>query len=266
MTPRRRYGVVGNPVRHSLSPAIHRRFAAATQKPLVYAAYQPASEDNGFENFVRDFFARGGYGLNITLPFKARALAVADTASARAQRVGAANVLARRGDKTAAYNTDGAGFISDLKTHYPAGVAGQKILIIGAGGAAQAVAHAIADAKPAALWIINRTHAKAQALATATGGEAVKSAPGGADIVINTTSAAHTGSALDIDITPALSKAKLAYDISYGSAAQAFLTTAKNAGAKTACDGMGMLIWQAALSFAIWEQTLPTVYSPAKFL
>lgn len=256
----RLYGVVGNPVSHSLSPWIHRAFAAQTQKRIVYAAYQPPLD--AFEACAQNFFNNGGSGLNVTVPFKPDALALANRASAFARRCGVANVLAKRNDgNIAAYNTDGSGLIKDLQSFFPNGMSDQKILLIGAGGAARAAACAIADAKPAAFCIVNRTFEKAKTLAEVAGCEAVESAPADSTLVINATSAGLAGdtdSVLTSDIKAALQNANLVYDLSYGSSAQPFLTAAKRCGAKQTCDGYGMLLWQAALSYAIWEGTLPT--------
>src|SRR3954470_11608159 len=108
-----RYVVIGNPVAHSLSPEIHARFAAATGEALEYDRLLLPID--GFDSGARAFFAAGGRGANVTLPFKEQALRFADRASARAQVAGAANFLARRGDAIEADNTDGAGLVADLE-------------------------------------------------------------------------------------------------------------------------------------------------------
>jgi len=251
----RRYGVVGCPVAHSLSPWLHAHFARLTQRRVVYAAYQPSREH--FNDFAAAFFRNGGNGLNVTLPFKADALRFADDASAFAVRTGAANVLKRKKDGSVkAYNTDGAGFISDLQARLPNGGSGKHIVLLGAGGAARAVAHAIAADKPATFRIFNRTPEKADALASAVGATAAQYPPEGADVVINATSAGFTD---DNHFPPALfAGAAIAYDLSYGKAAVPFLRCARKGGADYVTAGEGMLVRQAALSFAIWEGVLPS--------
>ena len=250
-----RYGVVGNPVAHSRSPWLHAYFARLTQRDIVYAAYQPPSD--GFDDFAAAFFHSGGDGLNVTVPFKADALRFADDASNFAVRAGAANVLKKRKDGSiAAYNTDGGGFIADLRACLPDGGSGKKIVLLGAGGAARAVAHAVAAEKPAAFWIVNRTPARAEALAAEVGATAAKNYPQKADIVINATSSGFTDSG---NFPPELfADAALAYDLSYGAAALPFLRAARAGGAKQTVAGDGMLVQQAAMSFALWEGVLPT--------
>lgn len=266
----RRYAVVGSPVRHSRSPWLHGFFARRTQRDILYAALQPRDT---FAACCGEFFGGGGSGLNITLPYKADALEFAESASAFARRCGAANVLKREADGgIRAYNTDGSGLLRDLQQQ-GGDPAGKNVLLLGAGGAARAAAHALADAAPARLWICNRTAARAEQLAAACGGcaravsleEAAADAHGGAHLVINATSAGHGGNGNngnegggDIALPPRIfGGAALAYDLSYGAAAQPFLRAAAAGGASRAADGMGMLVWQAALSFAIWEGVLP---------
>ncbi len=254
----RRYAVIGNPVQHSRSPWLHTYFARQTQRPIVYAAYQPAGS---FADCASAFFAGGGCGLNITLPYKTDALAFADSASAYARQVAAANVLKRQADGSIrAYNTDGSGFLRDLQ-RLGATLSDKTILLLGAGGAAQAVAHAINRQQPARLSIYNRTPERAQQLAQQCGGNAIAIADIAderpAEIIINATSASHKQ---PLSYAPALfHQTQLAYDLSYGTAAQHFLRQAASAGVVQCVDGSGMLAWQAALSFALWEGVLPSV-------
>ena len=256
----RRYAVVGNPVCHSSSPWLHGCFARLTQRDVVYAAVCPPAGDrlrvDGFAAFAESFFRGGGCGLNITAPFKGDALAFAARASDFAVRAGAANVLARRDGEVVAYNTDGSGFLRAIGEELPDGVRGKKVLLLGAGGAARAVATALAEQQPAALWIYNRTAARAVALADAVGGEVVDDCPAGADIVINALSSSPDGAFPPAEV---FADVQLACDLSYGAAAADFLQRARDGGARRAIDGSGMLAWQAAMSFAIWEGTLPSV-------
>ena len=258
----RSYAVFGHPIAHSRSPWLHAYFARLTQRKIVYSAISPPLD--GFDVAAADFFARGGCGINVTLPFKSAALAFADSASAFAERTGVANVLVRRRGVITACNTDSAGFLRALKEILPDGVAGKKVLLAGAGGAARAVAFALADENPAALLITNRTHARAEELATAVGAQVAKDYPSDAAVVINATAAGLTGEMpLPLSV---FANAELAMDLSYGAPARDFLQCAKRSGAKQVADGAAMLAWQAAMSFAIWEGVMPSVSAVVPYL
>ena len=204
------------------------------------------------------FFAGGGDGLNVTVPFKAKALQFADHASAFARRAGVANVLARKGGRVMAYNTDGGGLVRALAAALPGGATERRVALLGAGGAARAAAFALGEGKPAALQIYNRTAERARALAALTGAEFCETPPVGANIVINATSAAAQGE-LALPPPEVFANADLAMDLMYGEAALPWLRHAAASGAKQTADGIVMLAWQAALSFAVWEGVLPTV-------
>ena len=259
----RKYGVVGLPVRQSLSPWLHAHFSRRTQRAVAYAAYAPPPES--FAAFADDFFASGGCGLNITAPYKQAALQFAGRASTFARRADAANVLTHEGrrnvadasgDTVLACNTDGAGLLRDLTRHCGMSVAGQKILIIGAGGAARSAALALAD-HGAVLVIAARRISAAESLAKTAQCDFVElsTCGGGYDIVINATSVGHAG---ESPLVPAaaLHNLLLAYDLNYGAAASVFLRAASSA--RTRADGSGMLVEQAALSFAVWEGIMPS--------
>ena len=263
-----RCGVAGHPVSHSLSPFLHRRFARALQRDLVYAAYEvggDAGDEGEFLALARDFFRAGGCGLNVTLPFKGAALGVAASVSAFARRARAANTLARRNGGIFACNTDGAGLTRDLARNWGFEAKGRRILLIGAGGAGRAAAHALGDLRPAGLAIVNRTAERAAALSREVGaacgivaiGAALEDFDGAFDLVVNAVSSGHAG--LAPAIAPSVFRqAELAYDLSYGSAAGPFLELARRGGAKQAADGLGMLAEQAALSFAVWTGSMPS--------
>lgn len=251
-----RYAVCGNPVGHSLSPWLHGYFGRLTQRPVYYAAYPVAQE--GFGDFVTHFFAQGGNGINVTLPFKADALELSDVQTGFSQQVGAANVLAMRHNKIHAFNTDGAGFSQDIQCLLGS-VNTKRVLLLGAGGAARAVAFAIANEQPKAFYIYNRTAKKAQALAEECGAVAVDALEGDSyELIVNATSMGHSPAAA-MALPPSLFElTELAYDLSYGDAAADFLAVATAHGAKRVRNGIGMLVRQAALSFAIWEGVLPS--------
>ena len=263
-------GVVGRPAGHSLSPVLHREFARGAQVDLVYAAYELGesgddSDDDVFADFARKFFGGGGFGLNVTLPFKGAALAFADSASGFARRVRAANTLTLREGKVFACNTDGAGLVRDITRNLCTEVSGKRVLVVGAGGAGRAAAHALGDLRPAVLVVVNRTGERAVALSrevsehcgiAAAGGE-LAGFSGAFDVVVNASSAGHSGDSLELS-EGVFREAALAYDLSYGAAASGFLEAARRGGAKVAADGLGMLGEQAALSFAVWTGKLPT--------
>ena len=260
----RRYAVIGNPVAHSLSPLIHADFARRTQSQMVYAALR-ASNSNDFDLVCKDFWENEGCGLNVTLPFKHKALLVADSATNYAQQAGAANVLARNQDGLIiAYNTDGGGMIIDLK-RILGDLVDRKVLLIGAGGAAAGVIPSLIIAGVNCVHIANRTPDKAIDLANRfasdtslniSGGGTESLETGDFDLVINATSASHKGEIVDYP-EAIFSGAECAYDMSYGVADSEFLRRAHQAGVSKTSDGLGMLVEQAALSFAIWEGKMP---------
>ena len=253
-----RYVVIGNPVSHSLSPAIHSRFAQSLGESLSYETLLvPAGE---FASHARRFFDEGGSGANVTLPFKGDAFEFAAVRSARAERAGAANFLARRGGRIEADNTDGAGLVADLTRNLGLALAGARILVLGAGGAARGVMAPLVAMGPAAIVVANRTPARARELARRFGAplEAVALdaiPPERFDLVINATSAGTTGEPVVVD--PRLfGPGVFAYDMAYGPAARAFVDTAQAQGAR-ACDGLGMLVEQAAESYFLWRGRRP---------
>lgn len=251
-----RYAVIGNPVAHSKSPWIHAQFARATGQDMEYGAIAAPLE--GFAAAVAQFRAAGGKGLNVTLPFKAEAFRLCASTSERAAAAQTVNTLVLDRPEIYGDNTDGAGLLTDLTANLGRVLAGARVLLIGAGGAAQGVLAPLAGAGAAALVVANRTVARARALAARVAGvracglEAL--AGQSFDLVVNATSAGLTGEA------PALPAGlfrpgALAYDMVYGRDTP-FLEQARAAGAATA-DGTGMLAEQAAESFLLWRGVRP---------
>lgn len=257
-----RYAVFGHPVVHSLSPRIHAAFGTQLGIAMEYAAIDASPED--FASAIAAFAAAGGLGANVTLPHKERALALCAEASERARRAGAANTLTRRGDAWVGDNTDGIGLVHDLTERRRLDLRGRRVLMVGAGGAARGVAPALLDAGIDELWIVNRTPARADALADAMGEPgrvhtrywADLRNLGSFDMVVNATSAGRTGGALDLPFSLAGART-LAVDLSYGEAAGPFLAWAQAAGCPDRVDGLGMLVEQAAESFALWHGKRP---------
>ena len=260
LAPMDRYVVIGNPVAHSLSPAIHARFAALMHESIEYSTL-PAPLD-AFAATARAFFAQGGCGANVTLPFKVEAFALADEASDAARLAGAANFLMREGDRLVADNTDGAGLVADLTRNLGLALAGKRIAMLGAGGAARGVIAPLLQLAPRLLVIANRTRERAEALASrfshlgpieASGFTLEEQEP--FDLVINATSTSTHGEALRLPEGIAAASTWV-YDMAYGPAARAFVEHAKSHGAH-ASDGLGMLVEQAAESYRLWRGQRP---------
>ena len=258
------YAVIGNPIAHSKSPQIHAAFARQTGQELVYEAVLAPAD--GFIQTVADFRARGGLGLNVTVPFKLEAFALAEHHTARAQAAGAVNTLALGADGILGDNTDGAGLVRDLTANLDFALAGRRILLLGAGGATRGALLPLLDSRPAHLTIANRTVGKAEALAAlfaAHAGDSVLDACGfdalagrRFDLVINATAASLAGELPPLP--PGLyAEGALAYDMMYGRDPTRFMRAALADGAARAEDGLGMLVEQAAESFALWRGVRP---------
>ncbi len=255
---RDRYAVVGNPVAHSKSPWIHAEFARATGHELDYERIEAPLD--GFERTAEAFRAAGGKGLNVTLPFKEAAFRYCTSVSKRAAAARAVNTLAF-GDGVFGDTTDGVGLVVDLIRNLGLSLADRAVLLMGAGGAAQGVVQALLEAGVARLVIANRTVAKAEALAArfAVTGSSYEALRGQRfDVLINATSAGLSGEGPGVP-APVLRGATLAYDMVYGRDTP-FLARARSAGVRS-CDGLGMLVEQAAESFLIWRGVRPETRS-----
>lgn len=255
------YCVLGNPVAHSRSPAIHAQFAAQCRQDLVYAALLAPLD--GFAETVRQFVATGGKGANVTVPFKEEAFRLCARRSARAERAGAVNTLTFAGAEIFGDNTDGAGLVRDIEVNLGLPLAGKRILLLGAGGAARGAIAPLLARGPASLFIANRGADKAEVLArqfsdiaAVDAGNFAKTAGSRFDIVINATSASLSGEALPL---PAgiFAPGSLAYDMMYGKGETVFLAQAREQGAARLADGLGMLVEQAAEAFAVWRGVRP---------
>lgn len=257
------YAVFGSPVSHSMSPEIHQMFARQFGECIRYDKIEVSPE--AFEGRVKDFFARGGCGLNITVPHKLDALRLADELSPRAARAGAVNTLYLCDDRLMADNTDGVGLVTDLTQVQGWELEGKRVLLLGAGGAVRGVLGPLLEKNPASITIANRTLAKAQALKTLFQDRdnlcavAYPELSGHHfDIVINGTSASLAG---DLPPLPEdlLSPEAACYDMMYGKEPTVFLQWAEKHGATNTADGLGMLVGQAAESFYLWRNKRPEV-------
>jgi len=261
-----RYAVFGNPVKHSRSPWIHSQFALQTGQELTYTAQEIVPEE--FEKRVLAFFAEGGAGLNITVPFKERAWGLARQRSEAATRAGAVNTLFQdaqgvlHGD-----NTDGVGLLRDITANHQGVISGKSILILGAGGAVRGILPILLGEGPASVCIANRTVEKAQMLArefssagNMKGVIEVRTYPElqghSYELIINGTSAGLGG-----DLPPLpdsiVSTDTWCYDMIYGRGPTVFQQWATRRGAARSLDGVGMLVEQAAEAFWLWRGVRP---------
>ncbi len=257
------YAVIGHPVAHSLSPFIHAAFSRQTEIPLQYRAIDAAPEE--FDAALAEFAAHDGLGTNVTLPHKRRAAAVCGNLSERARRAGVVNTLVRTASGWDGDNTDGLGLVRDLTDRHGQDLRSRKVLLIGAGGAAQGVAPALLDAGIADLFIVNRTVDRTDALADALG-EPMRVHPryfedlgtiGSFDLIINATSIARSPDG-EMPLPGSLIAPRCdVVDLGYGEAAIGFLSWARASGADHTIDGLGMLVEQAAESFKCWHGVRP---------
>jgi shikimate dehydrogenase len=259
-----RYAVIGHPVEHSRSPDIHARFAAQTGQSIAYTRL--LSPLDRFTDTVRALADSGARGGNVTVPFKFEAWQLATRRTPRAQRAEAANTLRFDAEGWWCDNTDGVGLVRDITVNAGVALAGRRVLLIGAGGAAAGVLGPLIEAGPAALTVANRTADKAQALADrhadlardhgVTLCAAPLDTPGTAfDVVINGTASSLAGAGVPVPAS-VLRHGALAVDMMYGAGARPFLDWAAQHGA-TGRDGLGMLVEQAAESFFAWRGVRP---------
>lgn len=253
------YAVIGNPIAHSKSPEIHARFAGQTGQDIDYRRLLAPLDD--FAGTVAAFIAAGGKGANVTVPFKLEAFALTTRLTPRAQAAGAVNTLKFDGDAILGDNTDGVGLVADIVRNAGVALAGRRILLLGAGGAARGVILPLLQEAPGELVIANRTAAKALALAQEFAAQGPILAcdfadlAGPFDIVINAT-AASLAAALPPIPACVFSPACFAYDMMYGKEPTVFMRFAAQHGA-TVRDGLGMLVEQAAESFLLWRGVRP---------
>ena len=261
------YAVAGNPISHSKSPAIHKRFAEQANQKMHYGRLQPALDQ--FKTAAQSFFAAGGKGMNVTVPFKLDAQTLADVLTPRAQLAGAVNTLHMQGGKIFGDNTDGAGLVRDLLAQ-GIQIKGSRILPLGAGGASRGVLGPLLEQSPNELIIANRSNAKAAELvylfsdlagsldialhAVSLGDlEDIGKTASPLDLIINAT-AAGLSDASPISNAAAsniFTPKSFAYDMVYGKVT-AFMQQALHRGARVS-DGLGMLVEQAADAFLIWR-------------
>jgi shikimate dehydrogenase len=266
-----KYAVLGNPVSHSKSPLIHSMFAQQTDQTMSYVAIP--LEENEFEGFVRNFFAGGGGGLNVTVPFKGNAFALVASCSPRAELAQAVNTLFldANGD-ICGDNTDGVGLMTDLKLNNKVAISGQRVLILGAGGAVRGIMAALVYEQASAITIVNRDVSKAEHLAEEMQSMAPIEAMSYArlqevanngrsyDLIINGTSSSLLGEMPKLDAN-LIAPGCCCYDLMYSATDTPFVQWGKKEGASISIDGLGMLVEQAAEAFALWRGVRPNTAS-----
>jgi shikimate dehydrogenase len=259
------YAVIGNPIGHTKSPLIHGLFAQETQQDMSYTAIEgPLEPQDAFAATVRAFIAASGKGMNVTAPFKLKAFAMADERSERAELAGAANALKFESGRIIAENFDGIGLVRDIEVNLSLPMAGKRVLILGAGGAARGALLPFLAAGPAEMVIVNRDVDKAEALAAKVGARGPLracayrdlEAMGSFDLVVNATSASLTGALPPIPPS-VFSPQGAAYELAYGKRLTPFLRLARNTGVPIIADGVGMLVEQAAEAFDWWRGVRP---------
>lgn len=259
------YAVIGNPIGHSKSPLIHRRFAALCGEDLDYTIIE--AEAGGFRQAAEAFRASGGCGMNVTAPFKIDAFNYATELSEQARLAGAVNALRFENGKIQGQNFDGVGLVQDIVHNLDCPMAGRRVLLLGAGGAARGAMLPFLKQRPATLLVVNRTVSKAKALvdefSSFAGGDFSYSSypeladiPEQFDLVVNATSASLRGELPPVH-THAFAPDGLAYELAYGKGLTPFLRLAQGTGVQRLADGVGMLVEQAAEAFAWWRGVRP---------
>jgi shikimate dehydrogenase len=265
-----RYAVIGNPVAHSRSPAIHAEFARQTGEDIAYSAILAPLD--GFKATVQAFRNAGGRGLNVTLPFKHEAWNLVNRHDDCALNATAVNTIKFEGELSVGFNTDGIGLLRDIRDNLRRPIKASRVLLMGAGGATYGVMEPLLRERPEQLVIANRTLDKATRLVEhfqRLQGAAMRVVTAGPydalgnvefDIVINATSAGLTGAMPPLP-RGSFAPGALAYEMVYGRITP-FMEFAGKCGARVA-DGLGMLVEQAAESFFIWRgvrpQTAPVI-------
>jgi len=260
-----RYAVIGNPIEHSKSPLIHQAFAAQTGQDIDYS--RVLAPLDGFVKTVQAMREAGFRGANVTVPFKLEAFNLADQLTERAHDAGAVNTMILSDEGIVGDNTDGVGLVRDIQQNLGLSFQAKRVLLIGAGGAAEGVLHPVLEQQPQLLVIANRSMDKALSMVkkveeqgdfrfVSVNAHAFDDLHGQSfDIVINATSTGLSDTQLPLppDI---FAEGALAYDMMYGRETP-FMAFARSHGAARVADGLGMLVEQAAESFYLWRQIRP---------
>ena len=265
---KKHFAVIGNPIHHSLSPQIHIAFAKENGLDIDYEAV--LSPLDQFKNKMHQLIQQKFTGANVTLPFKKEAYQLATSHSSHARIAEAVNTLEFKEDEIIGHNTDGIGLVRDLEQNLNTHLKNKKILLMGAGGAAEGVIYSLLEKTPSELTLTNRTIEKSNVIQNKMDvhaksfdvnlnvTEIAKCPHQYFDVIINATSASLINAELHMD-PKVFHEGCLAYDMMYGKETS-FIEQAKSQGSKTS-DGLGMLIEQAAEAFFIWHHIQPTTKS-----
>ena len=259
MVEMKKLGVIGNPIKHSLSPEIHTIFAREHGIDISYTKIE--STIDSFNKDVEEFFQNDGIGLNITLPFKEMAYNLSDEPDNHSRKCESCNTLLKKNGNLQSFSTDGLGFLKDLSNN-KINLENTSILILGAGGSAKSIIKVLDDLKLSStqLSIYNRTESKVEEILDKykTSKNIIKfDNKLKYDLIINCTSVNIIDDV--ICFPPNIFKDKsVAYDLFYSNKDTKFEEWAKQCGAEKTINGIGMLIEQAALSYNIWNDFMPT--------
>ena len=253
------FGVIGDPIRHSKSPIMLNRAFRESGVNGVYAAFH--IEPGRLEQAIAGVRGLGYRGLNVTIPHKVEVMKYLDEISEGAKAAGAVNTIVNEDGRLIGYNTDGIGYVRSLKEEVEPDLSGKTIVVLGAGGAARGILWALAQERPAAIIIANRTEARAAELAasfpaglriSALPWSELRGAVAEADVVVNTTSVGMSPNVDDLPLDPAwLKPGAVASDLIYNPLKTAFLARAEERGCR-AHGGLGMFIYQGAYAFEYW--------------
>lgn len=263
------YAVIGHPISHSKSPWIHGEFAQQLNEDITYSLLDSDPSPEIFSKVVQEFIAKGAKGLNVTVPFKQEAWAMADELSDHAKLAGAVNTLSFTADgRVRGDNTDGVGLIRDLSHNQGIVLSGKRVLILGAGGAVRGVIQPLLEQQVAQIHIVNRTVQKATDLAelfndigcVSAGGYKDLANIGGFDVIINGTASSLSGELPPL-VPSIIADSCHAYDMMYAAQKTVFEIWCSNNGVASVSNGLGMLVEQAAESFLIWRGVRPETRS-----
>lgn len=249
--------VIGDPVRHSLSPAIHNAAFDALDLDWAYLALPVAAGDGG--KAVEAMRVLAIDGLSVTMPHKAAVVEAADRLTPAAEALGVANCLFRQDGMIVADSTDGDGFVASFAADFGVDVTGLRVLVVGAGGAARSIIEAVGRAGAAEVVVANRSRERAEVAASLTSAGSVGSADdprlvASVDVIVNATAIGMAGGPAENGIpvpADAIQAGQRVVDIVYQPRRTPLLAAAEARGAETA-DGVGMLVHQAALAFTRW--------------
>jgi shikimate dehydrogenase len=257
-----RLALFGRPVKTSLSPRIHQMFAGQFGLDIEYELIDVGVD--GFHQALADFRSAGGSGCNVTLPLKREAWQLAVDTTSEVKQAHAANTLVHlTSGGWFAHNTDGIGLVRDLTENHGIKLAGERILILGAGGAAAGILGSLLAHEPGRIVLVNRNLDRARALALRHGGESEVlvgdwtglEALGDFDLVMNTTSLGHEGEVPPL-VPSLFAVGSVCYDLNYHKASLPLKRWCENLG-QAYIGGLGMLVEQAAESFSIWTGKKP---------